>query len=315
VFPPRPLCQASAPEDTDDEEALKAFEDDIHAERFKEAEIPLTDYLKAHPSSWRAHYMLGFVALRLRKLSESIKELSKSLEINVNNAEAHKTLGEVLSVVGRYEEAQTELEEARRLEPDSPEIHYLLSRVLVVQDKFPPARQELGTAIRLNPNYKEAYNALGFVLEGVGDSAAALASYRRAIEISEQEGTRFAAPYVNLSDYYNRQNNFDLALENAKKAIELDPKSEKAYFEMTKTYRSLGDWSRAADALEHAVTINPYYSEYYYVLSFVYRKLGKVKQSEEAMAKFKKLENDTAHLEVMPNQARQTHPPETAGRP
>jgi tetratricopeptide (TPR) repeat protein len=285
-------------------EKIKAIESDIHAQKFKEADASLTGYLKDHPNSWRAHYLLGYVCLRLRRIGESLKELSKSLELNINNAEAHKTLGQVLSVIGRYEEAETELEEARRLKPDSAEIHYLLSRVLAIQDKFPQVRQELEAAIRLDPSYKEAYNALGFALEALGNDAAALASYRRAIQISEQEGTRFAPPYVNLSSYYNRQNKFDLALEYAKKALELDPKSDRAYFQMARTYRTLEDWPHAADALEHAISINPYSSEYYYILSFVYRKLGKVKESQEAMDKFRKLQEETAHLEVMRHEAR-----------
>ncbi len=298
---------------TDDLVQLKGYEDEIKAARFAEVEPLLVTYVRDHPNSWRAHYMLGYVCLRLRKIGESVKELSKSLELNINNAEAHKDLGQALSVIGRYEEAQRELEAARSLEPGSPEIHYDLSRILAAQDNFPQARQELETTIRLNPNYKEAYNALGFALDALGDDAGALASYQRAIQISEKEGTHFDPPYVNLSGYYNHRGEFDLSLAYARKALEQNPNSDSAYYQMGKTYRTLQDWPRAADALEHAVAIKPLSSQYHYVLGFVYRKLGKVKESQEQMEIFEKLEKKAADLEVMRGQARRamsSHRPE-----
>lgn len=289
---------------TDDFDQLKGFEDEIKASRFTEVEPLLDAYVKDRPNSWRAHYMLGFVTLRLRKISESVKELSKSLELNIDNADAHKDLGEVLSVIGRYEEAQRELEAARSLEPNSPEIHYDLSRILATQDNFPQARQELETAIRLNPNYKEAYNALGFALDALGDQAGALASYQRAIQISEKEGVRFDPPYVNLSGYYNRRGEFDLSLAYARKALEQNPNSDSAYYQMGKTYRTLKDWPRAAEAFEQAVAIKPVSSQYHYVLGLVYRKLGKLKESKEQLEVFEKLERKAADLEGMRSEAR-----------
>jgi tetratricopeptide (TPR) repeat protein len=289
---------------TDDLDQVRVFENEIKAGKLTEVDPLLATYLKDHPNSWRAHYMLGYVSLRLRKIGESLKELSKSLELNINNADAHKDLGQVLSIIGRYEEAQRELEAARGLEPDSPEIHYDLSRVLAVQDKFPQARQELETAIRLNPNYKEAYNALGFALAALGDDAGALASYQRAIQISEKEGVHFDAPYVNLSAYYNHQGKFDLSLAYARKALEQNPNSDVAYFQMGRTYRALGDWPRAAEALEHAVAIKPFSSQYHYILGLVYRKLGKVKESQEQMEIFERLERKAADLELMRREGR-----------
>jgi tetratricopeptide (TPR) repeat protein len=282
----------------DDLGQLDNFEAQIKAGKFTEVEPLLAAYLKDYPNSWRAHYMRGYVCMRLRKLSDSLNELSKSLELNVKNPEAHKDLGQVLSVVGRYEDAQRELESARDLKPDSAEIRYDLSRALAAQDKFAHARQELEVAVQLDPNYKEAYNALGFALDALGDDAAALASYQRAIEISKQEGVHFDPPYVNLSGFYSHRGHFDVALSYARKALEENPNSDAAYYQMGKTYRALEDWPHAADALERAVALKPYSSQYRYILSQVYRKQGKIKESQAQMAIFEKLERQTSDLEV-----------------
>ena len=118
---------------------------------------------------------------------------------------------------------------------------------------------------------------------------------------------------MNLSGYYNHRGEFDLSLAYARKALEQNPNSDSAYYQMGKTYRTLQDWPRAADALEHAVAIKPLSSQYHYVLGFVYRKLGKVKESQEQMEIFEKLEKKAADLEVMRGQARRamsSHRPE-----
>lgn len=74
-------------------------------------------YLGTHPASWRAYYFLGYVQFRQRRISDSVQALSKSLELNTDNAAAHRILGRELSIIGRYDLALREFEEALRLDP------------------------------------------------------------------------------------------------------------------------------------------------------------------------------------------------------
>ena len=49
--------------------------------------------------------------------------------------------------------------------------------------------------------------------------------------MNEASSGRFASPHVNLSAYYNRAGEADKALEHARKAIELDPTADRAWFQ------------------------------------------------------------------------------------
>src|SRR5439155_15175751 len=115
------------------------------------------------------------------------------------------------------------------------------------------------------PAYAEAYNALGFAEESLDDETVALEAYLNAIRVADQKGLKFEAPYINLSAYYNRQSNPELALRYAQKAIKLNPKSDLAYYQMAKAYRSRDQWGRAAEALQNAISIKPSSTQYYYV--------------------------------------------------
>lgn len=288
----------------DDPQQIANFADLILKEKFQEVEPLLHSYVAAHPQSWEAYYFLGYVHLRQRRIGDSIKALAKSLELNVNNAQAHKVLGRALSIIGRYDLALREFEQALRLDPSSAEVHYNMGRVYAIQDDFHRARKEFETAIQLDANYMEAYNALGFAMEALGDDARALGDYQTAIRLNEERHGRFDAPYVNLSGYYNRRGKLDLAVEYASKALELNPKSDLAFYQIAKACRAKQDWNGEVDAIEKAIAIRPSSAQYHYVVGIAYRKLGKIKESAQALETFRELEKQTAELESHRREAR-----------
>ena len=123
----------------------------------------------------------------------------------------------------------------------------------------------------------EAHDALGFVMESMGDESAALAHYRKSAELSESRNAGFVSPYVNLAAHFNRLGDSKLAAEHARKALRVNPKSDAANFQLAKALDRLQEWPKAAEALEAAIAANPRASSYHYLLSGVYRRLGKTK--------------------------------------
>jgi len=288
----------------DDTKEMEGFQDLIVKESFKEVEPELQSYLATHPRSWKAYYFLGYVQFRQRKIGESIKSLSKSLEINPDSAEAHKMLGKNLTIIGRYDYALREYDAALRLDPGSAEVHYNFGKIYAIQDEWTKAREEFEKAVQLDMNYMEAYNALGFAMEAVGDTAEAERDYLAAIRINEQRRTKFDSPYINLSGYYNYRGKFDLALEYAHKALELNPQSDLAYFQIAKTCRARQDWTGVVGALEKAIAINSWRPQYFYVLGIAYGRLGKTEESKRALQTFQDLEKRNANFE---RQRRELH--------
>lgn len=283
---------------------IKEFESQIRQGEFARAEAGLREFVATRPDSSWGHYALGYVLFAQKKIGESIGSLARSLKLNIQNAEAHKILGRVLMIIGQFDRARVEFEFAARLKPASAEIRYNLGKLYSAQDNFPAARQALEQALRLDPSYVEAHNALGFVLESSGLDDEAVASYRKAMELSESAGQPFAAPYVNVAAFYNRKNRTSEALEYASKALEIDPKSDLALFQAAKAYRAEKRWQEAADALEKAIGINARVSRYHYVLGLCLRHLGRADESRAAIETFERLEREAAALESKRRDAR-----------
>jgi tetratricopeptide (TPR) repeat protein len=227
-------------------------------------------------------------------MGSSIKELSKSLELDPANAEAHKILALDCSLIGRYDLAEVELLEAARLKPESAEIHYFLARTYYTRAVYPLAKTEFETAIRLDPSSVKAYSNLGITMEALGDSAEALRNYTKAVALEEQQKQKSEWPYIYLCSFYNRQKRPSEALSYARKALDLNPGSDTVYFEMAKAYRTQKELRKSADAARSAITINPQAAEYYYVLGLVLRELGNQKDSAEALAKYAQLQQPSS---------------------
>jgi tetratricopeptide (TPR) repeat protein len=287
----------------DRDSLLDGVEGDINASKFAESEPRLNGYIKDHPDSSRAHYDLGYVQFRTHQIGASIKELSKSLELNPKNAEAHKVLALSCSIIGRYDLAEVELQEAARLKPESAEIHYFLARTYYTRGVYPLAKSEFETSIRLDPSNIKAYSNLGITLEALGDTDAALKNYTTAIQLEDRQEHKSEWPYVYLSSFYNRQKNADEALNYARKAVQINSASDTAYFEMAKAYRTQKQLQKSVDAARSAVAINSRVPDYYYVIGLVLRELGDQQASQEALQKY-------AQLQQHSNDAVPEHPTE-----
>jgi superkiller protein 3 len=285
------------PTKSEDAERRAEFERFIRDEKFKEVEPLLADYVKERPQSSWGWYALGYSLFAQQKIGDSIKALARSLELDITNAEAHKILGRNLMIIGRFDAAQVEFQQAIKYKPDSAESHYNLGKLFSIQDNWEPARRAFEAALKIDPAYVEALDALGLAQESLGDDAAAVASYEKAVALNAARQGHFASAHINLSAYYNRAGDPQKALDYAQAALALDRNSDRALFQKARAEERLDNLSLAVNALNEAISINPRASSYYYVLAGVYRRLGWMDESQKALEVFRRLERESTELE------------------
>jgi tetratricopeptide (TPR) repeat protein len=100
-----------------------------------------------------------------------------------------------------------------------------------------------------------------------------------------------------MSALSNRTGDRAAALEYARRALAVNPSSDRALFQIGKAYEYQGDLTAAADALKRAIDLNAHSSSYFYVLSGVYRKLGKTEESRKAIEEFSRLDRESNEVE------------------
>lgn len=281
-------CVVFAAENTE----IAEFDRLITAGNYEQAAVLLEEFIAENPRSWEGLYQLGYVYFRLHRIWPSIRLLSKSLSINVENAEAHKILGMDFTIVNRLDLAKKELELAVQLNPKSAESHYALGRVQYEQGAYGRAVTSFQKAIVLAPDYVKAYHNLGLAYEATSQLSFAKDSFVRAIELNEEQAHPSAWPYINFGAFHNRRGDFEDALKLLESAVAHDPHAEEAHFQQAKAYRGLGRWAECVQSLQRAIAIDDQVPEFHYVLSAVYRRLGKHTDSNVALETFRRLNSE-----------------------
>jgi TolB-like protein/Tfp pilus assembly protein PilF len=116
-------------------------------------------------------------------------------------------------------------------------------------------KQMADRALVLAPDLAEAHVALGvFYYYGYRQYDQALAEFQRAIQLQPNN-----APAIEYSGYvHRRQGQWTRCLEELSKALEIDPRSADVAGNLGQTYGLLRMWKDAERVARHAVSIDPY---------------------------------------------------------
>jgi tetratricopeptide (TPR) repeat protein len=268
---------------------IQAFDQMIAAGRYAEAEKALEGYVTAHPDSAQALYQLGYVYFRMHKIWPSVKVLSQSLSLDVNNAEAHKILGMNFTILKRNDLAKKEFRDAVKLKPGSAEIRYSLARVLYEEGAYAEAAAQFNHAIQIAPGYTKAHHNLGLTYEALNQLAKAREHFERALALNLNDEPRSEWPYINFASFHNRRGDFAAARKLLEHALALRPESDEAHFQMAKALRGMNRLEECVSEIQKAIAINAGSSEFFYVLAQVQRRLGKHEEAGAALEQFHKL--------------------------
>ena len=109
-------------------------------------------------------------------------------------------------------------------------------------------------ALQLNPNIADVHFALAYYYSRCEqDYNKALKEYSEVLRIKPND----ADAYSGSASIYRAKGNFQLAIQNFKKASSLDPLSIMTLFDLGETYRIIRDYKNADKYYKHAVRLKP----------------------------------------------------------
>jgi Flp pilus assembly protein TadD len=155
---------------------------------------------------------------------------------------------------------------------------------------FASAEALYRTMIQRNPECWIAYNNLGQVLSGRGETPQAIRQYQKAIELNPD----YAEPHYNLGNIWFMRGQLEDAIRQYAMAVEIDPDYVAAHNNLG---LALSGQGRADDAIvqyRKAVQINPDYAAGHYNLALALAEHGDL---DEAMGHLQRA------LELQPNMA------------
>jgi tetratricopeptide (TPR) repeat protein len=144
--------------------------------------------------------------------------------------------------------------------------HWFSNRLTSAQ--LEEVKSTIDRALAIHPNSPEAYLALGmFYYWGQRDFDSALREFDRAIELqpSNSDTRTFRAAI------YRRRGEWRRSLAEFERALELDPRESSIPTEIGNSYVDLRRWSDAEQALSRALALNPHNINASYHLGATYQ--------------------------------------------
>ncbi len=127
-------------------------------------------------------------------------------------------------------------------------------------------------ALEIKPGDPTIFRSFGIVYTRLRDYAAASEAFKRSLELEPTQ----PQVLVDLAFVQAQQSNVDAAIASYQQAIAIDPWEPAAYANLGLTYLRLGAVPNAITALERAVTINPALASANFALANAYQRAGRV---------------------------------------
>lgn len=126
---------------------------------------------------------------------------------------------------------------------------------------------------------------LGNVLEDKGEKDNAVFMYQKAITVNP----KYYKAYYNLANNYAENSQYNMAVTNYKKAASLNKENPYIFYNLACTYIKSGELKKAKTNLNKAILLKSDVADFHYNLAYVYKQLNKPKLAQTYLDNFNKL--------------------------
>jgi Flp pilus assembly protein TadD len=181
-------------------------------------------------------------ALAQDRLGDARKLVDRVLAVEPANARARLVGAELHLAQGQTEAAAAEFEALSGDAETGARALQGLGIALIRMGETPRARTVLKQAVELDPKLWRAWNGLGYLLDLQKDTAGAERAYGQAIAVNE----RSAVLYNNRGFSRLMQRKADAAVEDFRRALQIDPQQELAKANLRLALAWQGHYAHAA---------------------------------------------------------------------
>jgi tetratricopeptide (TPR) repeat protein len=264
-----------------------------------EAEQQVRTYLKEHPASADAHYLLAYILYREAKAKDSLAEYTEAAKYRRPTALDLQGVGADYVILDDFPDADKWFSLSVEWDPKSLTGWYYLGRTKYNENRFEEAIHAFEKCLELDPKNVKAKDNLGLALQGLERLDDAQKAFETAIEWQKGSLQKNPEPYIDLGALWLERNEAGKAVPYLQSGLEINPKSARAHQQLGKAHFVLKEYGKAQSELEEAIRLAPDNAPAHYVLAQVYRKQGLSEQANGEFAKYKELSGTHSTRETL----------------
>ena len=210
-------------------------------------------------------------------------QVFKSLAMKNNNSEAWYYLGETYFEKGNFDSAKIAYQNGIQSNSDFGLNYSGLAKVFYNEKNIQEGDKNIVEALKIadEKNVKILQAAADAYIKGGRElSIKAKDLLDQAIAITKKNKKKDKMNYILLGDMYNVENNGSAAVENYKKAIDIDSTAE-AFVSIGKIFEIIRNYSEAEISYQQAMKVEPDYSVAYKGMAELMYSLAQVAQKDK----------------------------------
>jgi tetratricopeptide (TPR) repeat protein len=250
-FGASPFCAIQAQERTEHLRVQQLYSEAKAAEASGDLATAAAKYnslLSEVPKLAPAYNNLGALYLRTHEFRKAIDVLQKGLSIDPKMYSASAMLGIALYESGDYAAAKTRLESTLRSKPNDENVELFLANDLIKLGELDSAASHLQHLANREPKNQEVWYLLGKVHMKLSEQALA--------HLNEIDSNSVWVHQIS-GEIMESMKNYDGALLEYRKAVELAPHQPGVHFLLGNAYWSLANWSDSIKEFQSELRIDP----------------------------------------------------------
>ena len=264
---PEPEPEVELTEEEKERKAKKAVADGhkakgndaYKAKKFDEAVTHYSAAIEALPDEMTYYNNLAAVFFEQKKFDECIEKCKKAIEIGRSMRADYKVVAKSFARIGNAYKAMDKLDEAKRAYEDS----LMEDRVEDVEKRLKTLSKEMAkraTEAYVNPELAEAARQEGNELFKRAQVENDISLYAKAIEKygdAMKRNPKDHVPYSNRAACYQKLMEWQLALKDADKCVEMEPTFVKGWSRKAGIHFYLKEYHKAMDAYNAILKLEP----------------------------------------------------------
>lgn len=257
--------------------------------RWAEAEPLARRYLEAKPESADGHALLALVLFKQQKPRESMAEYVETAKLRDLTASELKNFALSCALLRMFADAEKWLTRSLEMNPDDAKGWEARGHLKFEQQHYADGIRDFEQSLRLAPKTVSAQTGIGLSYELLSHLDEAVAAYKTAISWQPAGPGEDPAPLHGLGRVLLKQNKPAEALSYLRRAVVAGPDNAQAHEELAKAYSSLGQIEPAQREMERAIELAPKVARLHFALGQLYRKAGMIEKAKVELDKYEAL--------------------------
>lgn len=221
------------------------------------SERALADHSQAiaiDPKHASAYYNRGNEHYDRKEYNLAIADHERALALKPGHIDALNNCGNAYQMLGDRKRAIAYYNKCLSLNPDYAKAYYNRGKAYYEEGEYDKAIADYNRALAINSNDENTYIERGNAYSAKGESDRALADYSQALKINPNSALAY---YNRGEEYQSQRGDLDRAIAEYDKAIAIDPNYANAYFNRGLAYGKKGDYNKALADAKKCLQLSP----------------------------------------------------------